>query len=185
MIYKFDKKTLEYKNVSIKLGIISFILTIIIIIGTTLFLMNKMNEVKLISAETKTIILNEHNEFSKEKLKSYILELNLRFPHIVLAQSILESGNFKSKLFVENNNMFGMKVSTQRPTTNKGATNDYAYYSNWRECVQDYAMYQARYLCNFKNEVEYLDYLKQNYAEDTTYITKLMKIINDNEIKLK
>jgi uncharacterized FlgJ-related protein len=65
----------------------------------------------------ETIIFKEaQKEFSEDLLKEYILELNLRFPEVVLAQAKLESGNFTSRAFREQNNLFGMHVARSRPT---------------------------------------------------------------------
>ena len=179
MIYRFDKKTLTFKNVFaswvffIAMAITTLVAVVIGII--------RVNDVSFISEETKAIILREAdkaNEFSPEKLKAYILELNIKFPHIVYAQAKLETGEFKSKIFKENNNLFGMKVATRRPTTNKGEDNGHAFYVNWKESVVDYAFYSAQYLSNIKTESEYLDYLGQSYAEDPNYISKIRKIID-------
>jgi hypothetical protein len=179
MIYRFDKKTLTFKNVFaswvffITMAITTLVAVVIGII--------RVNDVSFISEETKAIILREAdkaNEFSPEKLKAYILELNIKFPHIVYAQAQLETGEFKSKIFKENNNLFGMKVATRRPTTNKGEDNGHAFYVNWKESVVDYAFYSAQYLSNIKSESEYFDYLGQSYAEDPNYISKIRKIID-------
>ena len=179
MIYRFDKKTLTFKNVFaswlffVTMAILTFVTVVIGII--------RVNDVSFISEETKAIILREAdkaNEFSPEKLKAYILELNIKFPHIVYAQAQLETGEFKSKIFKENNNLFGMKVATRRPTTNKGEDNGHAFYVNWKESVVDYAFYSAQYLSNIKSESEYFDYLGQSYAEDPNYIPKIRKIID-------
>ncbi len=177
MIYTFDTKTIAYKKIDNKV-----ILAILAgIIGITFFLIDNLKEVKFISSETRSIILKEQNEFSRSKLKSYILELNIRFPHIVLAQSQLETSNYTSPIFKENRNLFGMKIATKRPTTNKGEENGHAYYDNWRESVVDYAFLQAAYLRDVKTEKEYFQYLKQNYAQDTSYVPKLIQIIKENK----
>lgn len=153
----------------------------IALIGLTAYVtIVNANKVNYISQETKAIILKEQNEFSRDKLKEYILELNIRYPHIVLAQAEIESGHFKSSIFKENNNLFGMKVATRRPTTNKGEENGHAYYDNWRESVVDYAFYSAQYLSDIKSEKEYLEYLKQNYAQDTSYVSKIKIILKNN-----
>ena len=136
-----------------------------------------INSIEYITEETRTLIINSENKFSEERLKQTILELNIRFPHIVLAQAKLESGYFKSKMFRENNNFFGMKVARRRPTTNKGEQYGHAYFDSWRDCVVDYAFYQAAYLNDIKTEKQYLEYLSANYAEDPTYVDKLKKII--------
>lgn len=137
----------------------------------------KLNSIEYITEETRTLIINEENKFSEERLKQFILELNIRFPHIVLAQAKLESGYFKSKMFRENNNFFGMKVARRRPTTNKGEQYGHAFFDSWKDCVVDYAFYQAAYLNDIKTEAQYFAYLRANYAEDPTYVEKLKKII--------
>jgi hypothetical protein len=181
MLYKYDKEHLNYKKVT-GTWLITAICFILIAIGiTSMVTINRLNDVRFISEETKAIILHEadkQNEFSREKLKAYILELNVKYPHIVMAQAELETGGFKSRIFKENHNLFGMKVATKRPTTNKGEENGHAYYENWRESVVDYAFYSAQYLSNIKSEADYLEYLKQSYAEDPNYVNKLINIIN-------
>jgi uncharacterized FlgJ-related protein len=152
-----------------------------------MFIVTRVNDVRFITEETKQIIIKQEQEFTPEKLKAYILELNIRFPHIVYAQALLESGEFKSHIFKENNNFFGMKQAKQRPTTNKGTENGHAYFVNWRDCVVDYAFYQAAYLNDLRSESEYFEYLGQNYAEDPGYVGKLKKIIEkiNNPIRLE
>lgn len=137
---------------------------------------NDADKVEVSQIET----VSNTNEFTEEKLMSYIKQLNIRFPHIVLAQAKLETGNFKSRLFKENNNLFGMKCATKRPFTHKGEQRGHAKYDKWQDCVIDYALYQAAYLSKKKTESEYFAYLSENYAEDTNYIVTLKKIINSS-----
>jgi len=178
MIYKFNKNLLKYENITPKaIGIIISLTLIITTILSFITLMN-VNDVKLMSAETKAIILRDNDVFTRDKLKNYLEQLNVKYPDIVMAQAEIESGGFTSKLFRENNNMFGMKVSTSRPTTQNGENNGYAYYNTWRESVLDYAMYSATYLNKIQSKKEYLQYLGKSYAEDTLYIKKISKIIN-------
>jgi uncharacterized FlgJ-related protein len=136
---------------------------------------------KILTEEARLIVMREDNEFSQEKLKEYILQLNIKFPQIVLAQAELESGNFTSPIFKENHNFFGMKCARLRPTTNKGENKGHAYFDTWRDCVVDYAFYSAAYLNDIKSEAEYLDYLRQNYAEDPNYVDKLKQIMERNK----
>ena len=177
MIYKFNDKTLKYDNVTRKAILVIFGILLTTSLVTVMFIVTRVNDVRFITQETKQIIIKQEQEFTPEKLKAYILELNIRFPHIVYAQALLESGEFKSHIFKENNNFFGMKQAKQRPTTNKGTENGHAYFVNWRDCVVDYAFYQAAYLNDLRSESEYFEYLGQNYAEDTGYVEKLKKII--------
>lgn len=182
MLYTFDKTNVKYRKITARLILIA-VASIITLSGLfTLYTLRNISKVKFISEETKAIILKESdkkNIFSRDRLKEYILELNIRYPHIVMAQAELETGGFKSNLFKENNNLFGMKVATQRPTTNKGEENGHAFYDSWRESVVDYAFYSAQYLSDIKSEKEYLEYLKQSYAQDTNYIVKIKRILSN------
>lgn len=180
MIYKFNPKTLQYDNVAKRI-LIYAVLSVLVVAGiVTAIMMTRINDVRFLTQETKEIIIKENSEkdaFTTDRLKAYILELNIKFPHIVYAQAQLESGEFKSHIFRENNNMFGMKCARIRPSTNKGEDNGHAYFQNWRDCVVDYALYQAAYLSDLKSESEYWEYLRQNYAEDPNYVDKLKKIV--------
>jgi uncharacterized FlgJ-related protein len=184
MIYKFDPKSLTYQNVTKNLVLVIIGMVILFTAITSIFMFTRINDIRYISSETKSIIIKEsakENEFSPKKLREYILELNIKFPHIVYAQARLETGNFKSQIFKTNHNLFGMKVATLRPTTNKGEENGHAYYEGWRESVVDYAFYQAQYLSDIKTEAEYLEYLKANYAEAPNYMAQLQIIIAEKD----
>jgi flagellum-specific peptidoglycan hydrolase FlgJ len=74
--------------------------------------------------------------------------------------------------------MFGMKEAKRRPTTNKGTQNGHAYFESWKDCVIDYAFYQAAYLNSLKTEDQYYQYLSASYAEDPNYVTKVRQMAN-------
>lgn len=177
MIYKFNEKTLKYDKITRKVILVIFGILLTTSLITVFLMVTKVNDVRFITEETKQIIIKQEQEFTPEKLKAYILELNIRFPHIVYAQALLESGEFNSHIFKENKNLFGFKVAKLRPTTNLGENRGHAYFDNWKDCVVDYAFYQAAYLNDLRSEAEYYQYLGQNYAEDPGYVGKLKKII--------
>lgn len=180
-MYKLNLKTLQFEKINfIKLGLVSVtLITLTGFVGNKIGYDSSRHEfIQSLSNDEKTFIIRELNKFSEEKLISEIEKLNIKFPRIVLAQAKLESNNFKSKIFKENNNLFGMKVAKSRPTTNSGEQYNHATFDSWRDCLIDYCMYQSRYLGHIKSEDEYFRYLSESYAEDTTYITKLKKIIN-------
>lgn len=183
MLYKYDKTTLNYKKVTGTWLLIVVCAILVTIAITSIIAINRVNDIRFISEETKAIILREadkQNEFSREKLKAYILELNVKYPHIVMAQAELETGGFKSAIFKENHNLFGLKQAKKRPTTNKENDTSYGKYDNWRSSVVDYAFLQSTFIYKINNEDEYFEYLKQFYAEDINYIYKLKKIISEN-----
>jgi uncharacterized FlgJ-related protein len=137
--------------------------------------------------EKELVILNlekEKNKFTEEKLIDLLKELNVRFPHIVLAQAKLESGNYKSKVFLQNHNLFGMKQAKVRINTAKGTQYNHAYYDSWKESVYDYAFYSCRYLHNVKTEEEYYAALNASYAEAGDGYSKALKeIIKKQKLK--
>lgn len=177
MIYTYDKQKLRYNKVSLmtKTFTLLFLLLVIWLISTAMS--KTVTETFYVTGETKMLVLEEHNEFSEEKLDAYLKEINIKFPDIVKAQATLETGYFKSEIFLVNHNLFGMKVAKLRPTTALGENRGHAYYDNWKQSVIDYAFYQSSYLRQAKTEEEYLGYLKISYAEDPNYINKLKKLI--------
>ena len=100
-----------------------------------------------------------------------------------MAQSMVETGHWKSNIFKENHNLFGMKQARARINTALGTQNNHAYYDTWTESVYDYAFYQCRYLSNIRTEDEYFQYLSNSYAEDTRYVTTLKQTISKNNLK--
>lgn len=131
--------------------------------------------------ENKKNTLQEVIEFTpcyKDSIANFLIELKVKYPHIVLSQSIIESGNYTSKIFLENNNPFGMKLSWNRATTALGIKNGYAYYSNLRDAIIDYAFMQSSYYRSAKTEEDYYILLQKSYAEDKEYINKVRKIAN-------
>jgi len=179
MLYKFDKHKMNFviaTRTYLRM-IYCLLLGSIISLAISFYMQTeKLNTIKYITEETRMLVINQENEFSEVKLKEYIIGLNIKFPHIVFAQAKLESGYFKSTIFKENNNLFGMRVASRRPTTNKGENRGHAVFDTWKESVLDYAFYQARFLGDIKTEGEYIQYLKANYAEDPGYVDKVIKL---------
>jgi len=138
------------------------------------------------TSETKTKLIkivrhsvvykNVKDDFSEQKLKEYILELNLKCPEVILAQAKLESGNFTSRAFREQNNLFGLHVARQRPTLAKKGRGKLAHYNSWRDSVVDYAFLVADRMRKLKTREAYFEYLDANY-DVPGYSKKLLKFI--------
>ncbi len=187
-LIKINKDTLQPEPVNILKRLAIYIGLAVMIAGIVFFQFGYYQGRQLLTGltdEEKLIIVQEFNEFNEGKLIAKLKELNVKFPYIVLAQAKLETGNFSSKIFKENNNLFGMREAKQRITTAQGTENNHAYYHSWQESVLDYAFYQCRYLSNISTEAQYFDYLKQSYAEDTSYVNRLQTIINNQNLKNK
>lgn len=137
---------------------------------------------KIQVVEEVVYVTEPYREFSVENLRNYIEELNIRFPHIVYAQAVHETGHFTSPIFRENNNLFGMKVARLRPTTALGTRRGHAYYTDWMNSVKDYALYQTSYLRHIRTEDDYFSFLGDSYAEDENYVQLLQSIIGVDDL---
>ena len=181
MIYTYDKKTLEPKSAVRKIAILILSLTLV---SSLLFYRegykNGKNVLNTLTPEDRIIILNNYDKFTPEKFKAYLEELNVPHADIVYAQALLETGNFTSHIFKTNNNLFGMKVATIRPTTNIGEENGHAVFKHWRQSVVDYALYSSCYLTKMTRP-EYFSYLGSRYAENPNYINLIKKILNEKQ----
>ena len=183
MYYTYDKSNLRFVRVnwlSVMLRVLAVVAVLLSVLGLTIH-----NDMKDHSESEIMIIMAQQNKFSTDKLVGLIKELNFSFPEIVYAQAILETNNFKSRIFNENNNLFGMKQAVKRITKARYTQYEHAYYKNWIESLDDYALYSSTYLSSLKTESDYYEYLSQNYAEDSQYVTKLKKIIASMNLKSK
>jgi len=182
MLYTYCKKQLLHEKVNLfKVSI--FVLIFIGITSSISYFIGINSGFKEMSEVEKAIIIKKSDEFSKEKMVQMLKDLNVKFPHIVLAQSMTETGHFKSGIFLENNNLFGMKEAKSRITTAEGTNRNHAMYVHWRESIYDYAFYQCRYLGSIRTEGEYYQYLRANYAEDSTYVEALQRMIKNENLK--
>lgn len=185
MLYRYDKHMLGFHEVKwpqkalIGAGLIVLSTFVLMFFNWTIRLDKKHVEQQV------KLIITQQNEFSQEKLIQRIKEMNFQFPYIVYAQAILETNHFSSRLFIENQNLFGMKFPTQRINLSSGIQNGYAYYKTWMDSLYDYGMYYSNYLSKILTEDEYYSYLSQFYAEDGNYIIKLKEIIHSQNLKSK
>lgn len=183
MIYVFDKRNLQFRR-AMKMTIISIGLLYVagFLTGAVIMKSQAMDE---LIAETRTLILpSESDEFHQDSLFNMLKHINVRFPHIVMAQSRLETGNWQSNIFLENQNLFGMKQARNRVSLATGTNAGHAVYQHWRESVLDYAVYQSRYLSQLRSEEQYYQYLASNYAEDTNYVNKIRNIADQYRARL-
>ena len=185
MYYKFNKETLlpEKVNVTNKtLTGVGVAIGLLLVLG---FTSKPKDKVQDLTPEEKLIVVREYNGFTEKALIEKIKSLNFKFPYIILAQSYQETGNYKSTIFRENSNLFGMKQAVVRANLAKGTNRGHAYYDTWQDSLIDYALYSATYLSDIKTEGEYFEYLRQNYAEDKTYVERLKQIIKKQDLKSK
>jgi len=188
--FTYDEKTMTYipaKGVVIDMPVrryailATLMIVLALVIGYLIGFMNGVNSVDL-SVKEVTVVTEQADPFSQENLVNYLADLNIKFPQIVYAQAVLETGEFQSEIFKSNNNLFGMKEARVRPTTNCGTDRGHALYTTWQASVLDYALYQAAFLSHIHTEDEYYRYLSEFYAEDPTYVSKVKDIVQKNTL---
>lgn len=103
-------------------------------------------------------------ELTLKNLTDVLTEVGLSNKLFVLAQALLETGHFSSRVCKEYNNLFGLYDSKNR---------DYYRFARWEDSVVGYMrMIQYRYKGG-----NYLHFLKRiGYAEDPRYIIKVAKM---------
>lgn len=116
-----------------------------------------------------------------DSVYTYIFDLRLDHPDVVMAQCIEESGNFTSPLFKKGHNCTGMKVPSRRPTLARGVLNGHARFDSWKACIDDYAIWQSIYARDLDRKA-YLAYLDRVYAEKKGYSERLERIIREREL---
>jgi len=182
-IFLYNKQDLSQKKVN-KYLIVLYVLLISSLFsfsGYTVGRVMKLGNLSHLEKELLVVDL-QRDDFTEEKLAILLKKLKIQYPEIVLAQARLETGGYKSRIFRENHNLFGMKEAVRRINTAQGTQYNHAYYEHWRESVYDYAFYQCRYMGQVRSREEYFNLLSQSYAEDPMYVTKLKNEIQKRNL---
>jgi len=185
MIYTYCKDSLVFKKIksSVYAKTLSLFILMNLVSGYFMYTIGIKNSIMQMSNEEKVFLIQETDKFSSKKMVIMLNDLNIKFPWIAMAQSIVETGNWRSEIFLENNNLFGMKEAKSRITTAIGTNRKHAHYQTWRESIYDYGFYQSTYLSDIKTEDEYFQYLEASYAEDPSYLIKVKNAIQKYKLK--
>lgn len=139
----------------------------------------------VLTSSTKNVAeVNEeiNSSFTREALIEEIKCHGFQYPDLILAQAVLESGHFKSTVFKENNNLFGMKQPRKRYTLCKGSNLNHGVYDNWKISVEDRMIYDTLYLKDM-SRTQYLKFLDKVYCKSGDYSGKLENLIKKNDLK--
>ncbi len=140
---------------------------------------------------------NETSDFTPQKFATLVTALNIVNPDIAIAQSLLETGHFKSEIFKNNNNLFGMKHPKVRKTFSTGTKNGHASYSSWKDSVRDYKIWQHSMKFDQLSREEYFekldkiycpppDCLNNNYSNNVKkLLSKSREILSGSKLKPK
>ena len=119
-----------------------------------------------ISGNDSPIYNNEKTkptELTIENLYAALKKHGIKYPKIVLAQAILETGRFRSRVCNENNNLFGLRHS-----------NGYYVFDHWEESV---IAYKNKVQYKHRDNENYYAFLKRiGYASAKDYIERVREI---------
>lgn len=121
---------------------------------------NKPNQ-PTISADT----IKPYSSLMDSIVYREILAQKIHHPDIVLAQAKLETGNYKSKVCIVYNNLFGLR----KPD------GSYYKFNSWQESVKAYKDWVQNKYIPLNDYYDFLDSI--GYAEDANYTSKLRDMI--------
>ena len=159
----------SFKQLSIAIGIAILIFPIMFCVGLWV-VSEDSKECKPPETKVDTLKYRQHfhSKSPQDGLMEALIYYDVKYPHIVYAQAVLETGHFKSDLCLNGNNLFGLYDSKKHR---------YYTFDHWKDCIIAYKeMIQYKY----KDGDDYLNFLKEiGYAEDPEYICKLKKLIKN------
>jgi len=120
------------------------------------------------------------------QVRDFMVRAGIRLDtaNYIAAQSGHETGNFLSKIFRENNNLFGMKLALIRPTRATGKKYGHASYDTVEDSMEDYLLW-ANFVDmprSFRDPEEFVLWLKlkgyfeapiEEYLEGVNHFLKL------------
>lgn len=185
-IQKLERKYNEARSIIVVL--FGLIITLIAFFGASLIVrdrLSKENELlkeQLLKDETELSLehsigywfINTPKDINDSILYKFLVNNNAWYPDILLKQAKIESSNYSSDVYLNANNLYGMKKVGKRQTTQLNNTyKGYGCYSNWCLSVLDRMLWDMFMFDNVKPSKE--EYLKAMsiYAEDTNYIKKI------------
>ncbi len=145
------------KGTKTHLAVFGFGLFVLIsVVSIELAVVNKYVKKDLdISKNETTFVLN------KDNLLVLLKDKGIKYPEIVLNQSLLETGHFTSPVCLDKCNLFGFRDGK------------YLEFESYEKCVEYYKRWQDR---KYKGG-DYYNFLKKlPYAEDSLYICKLKRM---------
>lgn len=116
----------------------------------------------------------EKHVVTRSEVWEYLMSnKSIKYPHIVYNQILLETG-CKGKWVDQNNNLTCMRLPKKRKTLAIGEKNGYAVYRSWKECIDDYALFQQMFTGH--SESDYYQFLRMGrYSSDSSYVDTLIK----------
>lgn len=114
---------------------------------------------------TYAVWRDNHHELNHKNVYNELIAQQIDYPEIVLAQAILETGNYKSYSCTTRNNLFGLRRRD----------GSYMEFGHWTQSVAAYKKYIQKYQEVPNDYYKFLDDL--GYAEDSIYVVRVEQIV--------
>ena len=186
IVHMLEVKYKQCKKIQVQYMLLTLLLFILLIL-TCLFGLRDKKIIKELSTKVEQEeqmlsleysigywFINQPEQINDSILYVFLKDNNAWYPEILLKQAKLESGNYLSDVYMNSNNLYGMKKVGKRQTTQLNTTyKGYGCYTNWCESVLDRMLWDINRFNNVKPTEE--EYLKAMgiYAEDTCYLSKI------------
>lgn len=186
IVHMLEVKYKQRKKIQVQYMLLTLLLFILLIL-TCLFGLHDKKIIKELSTKVEQEeqmlsleysigywFINQPEEVNDSILYVFLKNNNAWYPEILLKQAKIESGNYTSNVYMNTNNLYGMRKVGKRQTTQLNTTyKGYGCYTNWCESVLDRMLWDIFYFKNEKpNKEEYLKAMSI-YAEDEDYSTKI------------
>ncbi len=137
----------------------------IVILGLILVYATPIATSQVVKVDNKIHYYMPNDSFSKESLLKELDNLEIHHKDIVYAQARLETGNFKSDVFLKHRNLFGWKLN-----------GGYKHYESWKKSLFDYKLFQHKY---YKSGEDYFKFLtRTRFCEaDSVYKKRILSCI--------
>lgn len=123
-------------------------------------------------------LITEDDSFSIDNFKIYLKQINAPHAHIIYSIAKHECG-FRSDLFVNNNNLFGMRRPNVRPNKSIQEGQRWAKFEHWTHSVDDFILYMQYTGILNSSEKQFLNHIDKNYAMRSGYQNTLKKYFQE------
>lgn len=98
---------------------------------------------------------------------------------VIYGQAWHETGNFKSKYFKENNNLFGMRQAKIRKNYATGSQYGFATFKSHFDSIRDYFLRQKNYKIDSRSDEGYMkSTFDSGYAVEKDYLIVWKNVVN-------
>lgn len=152
----------------------------------------KMQNIEVTRNRVFKVVALEDDFLDFENLYEYLIQINIRFPDIVLKQIAGESGWLTSYNCTNRNNLLGMRIARKRKTLaiNKGTGDRWAKFQRWKDSVRDYKIWQdyaMKGVKHVKTNDQYINFIvfKRNYSVNPEHYLEFINGIKLSRTGLK